>query len=369
MLRVSRCRLVILVGVLVLCDAGGGIAADDSSRWLVSPELLKQAKLKMLWQNELPIRKNESLERLFILGNRIYVLSDHNYMVSLDRENGNVIFSRPIAPAGLPVLGLELFGGELISIIGNELVEINPEFGTERKAKYLEVGIVCPVVRNSSYFYLAGVDRRLHTLRAADKVQVFEVAVENESMITSIIADESFVVFGTDAGNVISITPDRPKRLWRFDASDAIAGSIVRDGMSLFFACKDTSVYRVDMVHPMRVKLAWKRQTQGLPDRAPRVSEKVVYQYARGEGLTAIDRWSGSLLWSLREGVDLLAEVAGKAYVITNMGTLVVMDNSKAKKLYEVNFAGVSRYAANTADSKIYIADKRGWLACLEPVE
>jgi len=65
----------------------------------------------------------------------------------------------------------------------------------------------------------------------------------------------------------------------------------------------------------------------------------------------------------------LLAEATGKAYIITSKRTLAVMDNNNAKKLYVVNFADVSNHAANTADSKIYIADKQGLVACLEPIE
>jgi hypothetical protein len=71
----------------------------------------------------------------------------------------------------------------------------------------------------------------------------------------------------------------------------------------------------------------------------------------------------------LAEGVELLAETGGRAYVITNAGTLTVMDNMAGKKLYSVNFRQVSRYAANTADSKIYVADEIGRIACLQPVE
>ena len=74
-------------------------------------------------------------------------------------------------------------------------------------------------------------------------------------------------------------------------------------------------------------------------------------------------------MWSVPGGVDLLAEASGKAYVITDERTLVVMDNIRAKKLYSLNFAGVSRHAANIADMKIYVADTRGRIACLQPVE
>ncbi len=293
-------------------------------------------------------------------------------MVCLSSEKGNVIFSRPFAPLGFPVLGLELYEDELISVIGGRLIEINAEFGTESKATRVEFGIACPAARNSSHFYLSGTDRRMHVLRAEDKVQAFEVAAENDSMITSIVADEDFVVFGTDAGNVISITPDAPKRLWQFDAADSLVGPIVRDGESVFFASKDTNIYRVDIVYRANVstkKLVWKYQTAAVLDKAPRVTGGVVYQYVRYKGLEAIDRKSGKFMWLVPEGVDLLAESGGKAYVIAKKGKLVVMDNKKAKRLYSVNFARVSRYVANVADSRIYIADKAGRIACIKPIE
>jgi len=381
MLKILRCNLVLLVSLLVFCYAAGSIAAEGGSpspfegrgsRWLVSPELLAAGNLEIVWQNELPMKKSESLERLFIpfdlsagrLGDRIYALSENNYLVSLNREKGNVIFSRPIAPVGFPVLGLELYRGELLSIIGNKLVEINPEFGTERSAKRLGFSATCPAARNSSYFYLGGVDRRMHTLRAADKVQVFEVAADNNSKIVSIVAAEEFVVFATDAGNVISIRPDRPSRLWQLDAADGIVGPIVMDAGVLFVASKDTNVYKIDI---LTGKLIWKVQMPAVLERAPRVTQEVVYQYVRDKGLAAIDKESGELLWQLAEGVDLLAEAEEKAYVITNVGTLVVMDNKSCKQLYSVNFAQVSRYVANVEDSKIYIANETGRIACLKP--
>jgi len=376
MVKMSSCRLVLLMGVLILCDAPKVFGAEDSLRrpapdkdirGLVSGRLLKQAGLEILWENELPIKKGERLEKLFILGERIYTLSDRNYIISLDRQKGNIIFSRPIAPTGVPVGALELYEDELIFMMGSTLIEIDAKSGEERGTKRIEYGIECPVARNSSHFYLGGADRRLHVLREKDRVQVFEVAAENDSMITSIVADEDFVVFATDAGNVISMAPDEPRRLWQFDAGAAIAGPIVRDGMSLFFASKDTNVYRVDIVGPITRKLVWKQQMPGVLEKAPFVTEEVVYQYARGKGLTAIDKESGKLIWSLPEGVELLADADGKACVVTKGRTLVVMDNVEARKLYSVNFARVSRYAANAADSRIYIGDENGRVACLQP--
>jgi len=366
MLKMTRCVLVLLLSLLVFCDTARCEATEGGSRWLVSAALLEHSNLERVWENKLPIRKAESLERLFIIGNRIYALSDRNYMVSLDKEIGNVIFSRDVAEVGFPVVGLELYKDELFSIVGNRLVEIDPESGTERRAKTLVVSATCPAARNSSYFYVAGADRRMHTLRSGDKVQIFEAAAENDSMITSIVADERFVIFATDGGNVISIRPDRPKLLWQFDAAGGIVGPIVRDGSSLFFASGDTNVYRINRFSG---EFVWKYPAGAVLERAPRVTQEVVYQYVCDKGLAAIDKGNGELLWQLPEGVDLLAEAKGKAYVITKAGKLVVMDNNKLKRLYSVNFVGVSKYAANVTDSKIYIADTEGRIACLKPVE
>jgi len=259
-------------------------AAQGNSQWLVSPKLLEHANLKILWGNNLPIKKAESLEQLLILGNRIYAISDRNYTVSLNRENGKMIFGRVVAPDGLPVVGLKLYGDELISITGTKVITIDPDSGAQRKAVDVGFSIACPAARNSSYFYLSGVDKRLHILRAGDKVQTFEVSADNGSSITSIIADETSVIFATAAGNVISIMPNRPRRFWQFDAAGGIAGPIIKDGISLFFASKDTNVYRVDIVGlPLGKQLVWKYQTAGVLEKPHVLHEGLSISVSQGK--------------------------------------------------------------------------------------
>jgi len=371
MLKMARFRIVLLLSVSALWITQSSFAGQRSSKPLVSPELLKHAKLKLLWDNELPIKQNESLDRLLIFGNYIYAVSNRNFMLSLNQKNGTIIFGKNIEPAGLPITGVKLYGNELIYVSSNsKLVQINAQSGVVLKNTDIGFSVSCPVARNSTYFYLAGTDNRLHVIHAENKVQAFEVSAENESTITSVTADEGFVIFATAAGNIICIAPDLPQRLWQFDASKAIAGPIVREGMSLFFASKDTNVYRVDIVGlPERKRLAWKYQTAAVLDKAPIVTQGIVYQHVHGKGLTAIDKGTGTLLWSVPGGIDLLTEARNRAYVITSNNTLVVMNNLNAKELYKVNFAGVSKHVSNITDDKIYIADNQGRIACLQPVE
>ncbi|UCE98588.1 MAG: PQQ-binding-like beta-propeller repeat protein [Planctomycetota bacterium] len=361
-----RYRTILFVSMAVFCVAAWSEGTEGDSSRLVSPELLKAGNLKILWERKLAMKPGESLGRLFILDNRIYVLSDLNFMVSLHREKGNVIFSKSVTEVGLPIVGLGLYEDELFCVLGNKLVEMSPEYGTERSMKRLKFAVLCPAVRNSSYFYVGGADRRVHALRSEDKVQVFEVAAEDDSMISAILANEDFVVFATDSGRCISFRPDKPTQLWQFAAAGGIVGPMVRDADSLFFASKDTNVYKINVLNG---KFVWKYQTAAVLDEAPRVTGDVVYQRVRDEGFVAISKDNGQLLWDLSGVVDLLAEADGKAYVITKAGKLVVMDNKNAKQLYSVNFAGVSKYVSNVLDSKIYIADVSGRIACLKPIE
>jgi len=377
MLKTSQFRIILLAGLLISLAFTGcasiekfvsrrGVSKPVVYKKLVSKELLEAGNMEIVWENKLPMWKSETLERLFLLGNHVYALSGRNFMVSVNKENGKVIFSRSVAPVGLPVLGLELYNNELLSIIGGNLVEMNPESGADTSVNRLGFAVVCPAAWNSSYFYLAGADKRVHVLRAEDKVKMFEVAADNESAIVSVVADENFVVFATKAGNIISIMPDEPRQLWKFDAADSIVGPIVRDAGSLFFASKDTNLY---MINIYTGKLVWKYQAAAVLDKAPRVAREAVYQYVRGKGLDAIDKKTGKLLWRLPEGIDLLAESGTKTYVMTNIGTMVAMDNKKAEQIYSVNLAGVSVYIANVTDSKIYIADEFGRIACIKPRE
>ncbi len=370
MSRMFGCKLILLAGILTLCVAQINIVAASDSGQLVSAELLKHAGLKAIWESDLPIKKTESLEQLVILGDRIYAISDRNYMTSLNKENGKRVFAKVFAPPGAPITGLKLYGDELLSVAGSKVLQCDAGSGDKLNSVDVGFGITCPAARNSSYFYVAGTDNRLHVYRADDRVQTFEVAAVNGSAITSVVANDDIVIFATAAGNVLGVAPDAPRLLWQFDAADAIAGPVVRDFMSLFFASEDTSVYRVDMVGlPEMKRLVWKYQAAAVLENSPRVTQEVVYQHVRGKGVTAIDKETGSFLWRVPGGVDLLAEARGKAYIITKAGKLVVMDNAKARKLYSVNFGAVTVHAANTGDERIYIADKRGRVMCLQPAE
>lgn len=368
--KIQKFKLIFFVAAMILSTVHCSFAVENSRQRLVLPELLKPAGLKILWENKLPTKPGENLERLLILGDQIYAISDKSYMLSLHRESNKRVFGKTVELGGLKVGELSLNNNRLLSVSGNRLYEIDPATGIDHSTIDVDYGIVCPAARNDSFIYLGGDDRRLHALRSQDKVNVFIFAAENDSMITTILADPVSVIIGTDQGYIVSILPDRPVRSWQFKAAGAIVGSIIRDGMSLYFACDDMNVYRLDIMGaPEQRRLIWKFQANGILKTAPCVTKRNIYQVIYGKGLTAISKDEGTDLWSVPSGTGLLAEAKERAYVLTKDGTLVVMDNNTNRRLYSVNCAGVSIHATNVVDSKIYIGDKTGRIACLQPLD
>jgi outer membrane protein assembly factor BamB len=343
------------------------LLAKDDSRWLVPRSRVAPTDLKIVWQFNLPLSASETLDRLVVTDNRLCALSSRNYLTCLNRTDSKVVFTILVAPTGLPVVGLESYKGEMVTMVGDKLIIINAESGVEKTPTRITCGTTCPVVRNDSFFYVAGSDKCIHVLKADNKVQVFEVAADNGSPITTVLAEEDFIVFATEAGNVVSVAAGRPAKLWQFDAPAAIAGAIVRDANSLYFACRDTNIYRLELSSG---HLLWKYQMQAIPDTAPQPGKKVVYQRIPGVGLIALDKETAQKpLWQVPDGMGLLAESGDKAFVITKAGVLVAMDNTKAKKLYSVDIGQPVKYATNSTDSMIYIADAKGRLACLQPAQ
>lgn len=362
-LNVTAAFIVLFLISVVSTDA----SAEDEKGRLIWPKLLEHAKLKTLWKRNLPLMKKEKLKKLVVLKDNIYALTEKNYLFALDRHNGNHLFDKSLAPKGFTVLGMKLSDNQLISVLGNKIVQLDPENGKLIDSMDLDFGVTCLADRNKSYLYVAGADKLLHVYRAKDKVRLFEISSGDYTRITSVLAVDNLVVFSTAGGRVVSIKPDQPVKKWQYEARDGIVGPMRSDEKSLLFASEDTYLYRLPL-HNVEKSL-WKFQTRAILNKAPQVTDNLVYQYVNGYGLAAVNKQTGKLIWMLNDGLDLLAQTEDKAYIFKKNGRLVVMDNVKGGKLYSVNFAGITRYATNVNDAKIYVADDYGHILCLEPEE
>jgi outer membrane protein assembly factor BamB len=332
---------------------------------LVSKELLDAGDLELVWQSVVPLKKGETIKELVVLGSRLYALTSQDFLVSLNRENGKPVFSRDIGLAGFPVFGLNHYGGQLYSVVGNKLTQIDEQSGVTISEKSFDFGVVCSAARNKDLFYIGGSDKRVHALKADNKVEVFKAAAENDSSVAAILADKGFFIFGTEAGDLMCSAAERPLLIWKFLAAGAILEPLVKDADNLYFASKDTNIYCVGLNDG---GLKWKYQSGMVPASAPVITSAFLYQNAGEKGIFALRKSSGNFAWQIEDATGLLAESAGKAYLMVKSSALLVVDNQNGKKLYSLNMSGITNFATNTEDSKVYIADDTGRIACIKPV-
>jgi len=358
-----RFMLVVLfvgtcAGVAGGATSGQAIAGD----MLVSTSLLKEAGLQAGWQSNLPLKKTERPEQMFVFDRYLYVLTNRNYLFCIDRADGKIRFQLQLAVAGLKVLEPQYYDGVIIFTVGVELLILDPISGTVKTTRSFSTiggGAVCGAKRNYKHIFVAGLDKRLHAIVADEYWQEFGVSADNDEMINSIVVDDEFVVFSTTVGNIVKTSAQQAKKLWQRDIPGRIDAPIARDGRWLYVGSENTKLYKLDIDTG---RSGWGAPFQAgaqLTDTVV-IGKRLVYQYAGNNGLCAIDKDSGQMLWRISEGVGLLAEKDETGYVFAEPGVLVAMNNSTGKKVYSVNFAGVRRFATNTLDSTIYVADDKG---------
>lgn len=347
-------------------EALSPVIGPDLAEPLVKPAVAKKAGLKVAWTYAVPVKPGERLKELTLLKDRLYGLSQQNYLVSMDASNLKPVYGWQMGPAGVTIMGLGLYEDKIFSIVSGDLVELDPQFGTRVASSRLGFAPVCPAQRNSSFFYVAASDLRLHVLKAENMVPTFEAAVGDDAQITSVLAGEDVVVVATAAGTVVGMTPGGPVQLWAFKAADAVNDPVVRDGRNLFFSSRDANIYCIDTE---RGKLIWKYQAAALLKESPTVIGGFVYQQVDGEGLLAIDKTTGRLAWQLPEGIDVLSSMPAKVFVFAKGDRLAVLNSNKPEKRSFVDLPGVSFYAPNVSGPEIYLADDFGRIVCLRPID
>jgi outer membrane protein assembly factor BamB len=196
-------------------------------------------------------------------------------------------------------------------------------------------------------------DKQLH-VTDYNMFTIFRVNPNDDSEITSIVANETSIAFATSSGKVYSMDANHPIKRWEFDTVGAINAPLTKLDDVIYVSSKDTNLYKLDAHNGKQI---WKFYTGCFLGVSARAYDKVVYQNAPNKGLYAIDANSGKQIWLSKDGADVLAQDANTAYVISKKNICEVMDNLKAKKLYTINFEAVTAFATNPFDSKMYVME------------
>jgi outer membrane protein assembly factor BamB len=329
----------------------------------ISEKVLNQAGLQTVWQSAVSLNKGEKVAGITILGDYLYILTETNYLFCLDRSTGKLVIASALASPKLPVSAPSAYKNTVYFIAANKLIAFDVQQGTELFRRILDMPVSAAIAANSSNLYIPGMDKRLYVTDPNGQHIIFQATADDVSAATSVLADNSFVIFATDSGKVICMSPLEPKRIWQFNAVGSVSAPLVSEADWIYASSKDTNLYKLENSSGT---LAWKFHSGSVLTSSARAAEKVVYQYAINKGLYAIDAESGKQIWLLNDGLDLLAQNGSTSYIFDKDNTCVIMDNTKAKMVGSINFAPVTAYASNTQDAMIYVMSGKNIL-CIRP--
>ena len=126
---------------LLSCLVSGVVCAvAPGSSVLIAPETLAKADLKMNWQVNLPVRSDESVERMFDYAGYIYILTDDNYIFCINKKSGHIQFDKQLIAPGLPITEPVYHNNRLWFMVGNELLVLNPYNGAIKEKRKLALG-------------------------------------------------------------------------------------------------------------------------------------------------------------------------------------------------------------------------------------
>ena len=357
---------VFFMGLMIFLGHFTCFASEQKSSMLIDPVLLKSAGLELVYQVNVPVKKDEGIKAIYVANEYVFAITGNNYMVCFNRADGRMHFINRFSAPGIPVNEPYVFDDKLLFVVGKEIKELDPKNGIISHDYQTKMLSIAPVVRNTEYLYHAGVDARVRAYTIDDFTLSFMVTADDDSHITSMVADDYSFVFVTSSGTLVSLEPNSKRKMWFFDIGAEVKTPLVKDDKDIYATSLDSNVYKFDS---FKGNLHWRTALGERLTRNYFVGKELIYVPTSTKGVVGINKETGSIVWQSKESYNFLSEKNGRAYLITKSGVMVVMDNVKGKQLYSLNVSNVTDFAANTYDGDIYLADEDGSLVCVRPIK
>lgn len=332
----------------------------------INSETLYDAGLEKVWENDLAIAKKEYLESISIEGGYLYALSNRNFLFSLNRNKGNILFSKEITQPGLPVLGFRKHEENVMTVAGNRLMVVSPITGEVKETFSEDYTISCLPARNGGYYYIGATDGILRAVGVKDKIGIHNITGRYNSEIVSVFFHKTYgVIFATKAGNIVFANNVLLSKLWDFTVSEGLSVPVSIKGDYLYAIADDSKLYKISLANG---SLQWKTPV-GLPeDKKPVVGNRNVYQLTEDKEVIAVDKNSGKIVWKLENAKGALNEINGKSYIASN-GGLKIIDSATGEIKRELILDKNCIYGVNLDDELVYIADRVGNICCVKPIK
>lgn len=363
-------RVVTVLG-LVLAVAGG--AAGQQS-------LLLQSDLDALgyfkfWSMSLELGRARAVTGAYLLDDTVYVTTDSGDVHAVQAEAGLARWGQNVAESVYEIYAPTHFlapnGRGLVVITTSPRTLIIDRYQGEIVADMpLEMATSSSAVASDDRIYFGSSDGMFYAMRWTDPrtnraVQLWRVIAGGPvSSAPVLVNNNDDIVFASQGGSVYNCTAVGKILNWQARTGGPILGDIAVDGPGVFVASTDRSLYRFNLIGGGE---EWRMRFPEPLSEGPVAAGGVVFQYCRGEGMTAIDAQTGKPLWQLREGRSFVCRGVDYAILTDVENSLVRVNINTGEVRTRVRMPGIAVAVRNTRDATIYLAANNGSVFCAKP--
>jgi hypothetical protein len=353
-------------------------------------ELLADANLQVYWTRPILEGGRERVERIDLIGENLYFLTNLNCLRAVDAAVGNprwmAIVGRPrdkvFSPTHFDGLRLtenvgtveniktpppseeyKTFNAVLVNSTTHLFVVDRASGKVYREHPFSSFLATNTGVTDGMHFYAAGSDRQVYAVNLQTMVNSWGEWI-GEMVLSPMAYFGGWLYLGTTDGMMrCADVGDYGKKQWQVKYDGSIGRTVHADARGLFFACEDRRIYGLNtetggtLWDPVVV--------QGVPDGPMQVGELTLFQYVRDEGLCAVNLANGTVRWKMPQGRMVLALMNGTAYVLDDAQNLRPVNEVTGQGEQVIPLRGFDFFAANLHAPAIYAADRFGKVVCI----
>lgn len=173
------------------------------------------------------------------------------------------------------------------------------------------------------------------------------------------------VVWGTDVGNIYSVTSDELRAIFRFKCHAAVMGSLYYREPFIYATSRDGYVYALS---EGRGFARWQFSIGRPISEPPMVTEEGVYVIPESGGIYKLSPDKGDEIWSSPGAYQFVAASPTRLYTTDAKGNLLIVDAKSGAHLGKLTTQGSAIKVFNRDNDRIYLVTATGLVQCLREV-
>jgi len=377
----------------VLAAMGGCKPAAPAAVQPVGDEVLNKADLQYYWQWQVLLEPGEQLQRVWLLDENLYFLTDRNRLIALDAAVGHTRWTLPVAPVQKRVFApqhpitsvsltekvagmkeilndrdygkVETFRAVAINTIGNALL-IDRATGKVYRDVPFDFTANTPTACDGKLLFVGSIRGWFYALRLRENVTSFWGSVDAMLVAPPAAMPGRLYVADMNGGVHAYEVGFQDKLVWEYATRGPISAPFHVDARGCFVGSEDRRLYAFDLTGG---QMLWPPVVCKGPLRdGVQAGANSLFPYARDDGLYAVDIVTGQVRWRLPEGRQVLAVAGDRVYVRDDQNHLRVIEEMTGKPVAVIPLTGYDLFASNATASAAYVATFDGRVACLRPL-